>query len=287
VGDSFLFSVSLADALEKLKNKHTTTDKNKPWENTRMSENVDNAIVEVQGLYKEVASLNPHNVTPLVILHEVDFTIQSGETIAIVGPSGSGKSTLLGLIAGLDTPSRGQVILDGENLTAFNEDERAQVRAEKLGFVFQSFQLLANFTALENVMLPLEILDRKNARELALSVLERVGLSERLSHYPNQLSGGEQQRVAIARAFAPQPKILLADEPTGNLDTSTGQRIIELLFDLNQEKGTTLVLVTHDHALAERCDRMLQLEAGRLIYGDTQSRHQQTIHYKQTKSTPI
>ncbi len=269
VSDCVLFAVSLADALEKQKMKHTTTDKNISWENTRMFENVDNAIVEVQGLYKEVASLNPQNGKPLVILHEVDFTIQSGETIAIVGPSGSGKSTLLGLIAGLDTPSRGQVILDGENLTAFNEDDRAQVRAEKLGFVFQSFQLLTSFTALENVMLPLEILDRKNAREQALSVLQRVGLSERLSHYPNQLSGGEQQRVAIARAFAPQPKLLLADEPTGNLDTSTGQRIIELLFDLNKEKGTTLVLVTHDHALAERCDRMLQLEAGRLVYGNT------------------
>jgi putative ABC transport system ATP-binding protein len=235
-----------------------------------MSENLENAIVKVQGLYKEVANLNPQNASPLVILHELDFTIQRGETIAVVGPSGSGKSTLLGLVAGLDTPSRGQVILDGENLTAFNEDERAQVRAEKLGFVFQSFQLLTSLTALENVMLPLEIVDRKNARELALSVLERVGLSERLSHYPNQLSGGEQQRVAIARAFAPQPKLLLADEPTGNLDTATGQRIIDLLFDLNQEKGTTLVLVTHDHALAQRCDRMLQLEAGRLVHAREQ-----------------
>ena len=261
----------MANALEKLKNKHTTTDKEKLWEIKRMSESkVDNAIVKVQGLYKEVASVNPQNAKPLVILHEVDFMIQSGETIAIVGPSGSGKSTLLGLIAGLDTPSRGSVVLDGENLTAFNEDERAQVRAEKLGFVFQSFQLLSSLTALENVMLPLEILDRKNARESALSVLERVGLSERLSHYPNQLSGGEQQRVAIARAFAPQPKLLLADEPTGNLDTTTGQRIIDLLFDLNKEKGTTLVLVTHDHALAQRCDRMLQLEAGRLVHGDAQ-----------------
>lgn len=236
-----------------------------------MSENVVTAIVKVQGLYKEVASLNPHNVKPLVILHEVDFTIQPGETIAIVGPSGSGKSTLLGLIAGLDTPSRGQVILDGENLFAFSEDERAQVRAEKLGFVFQSFQLLTSLTALENVMLPLEIVDRKNARELALSVMERVGLSERLTHYPNQLSGGEQQRVAIARAFAPQPKLLLADEPTGNLDTHTGQRIIDLLFELNEEKGTTLVLVTHDHALAQRCDRMLQLEAGELLHGEIQA----------------
>ena len=244
-----------------------------------MSEKLDNAIVKVQGLYKEVASLNPQNVSPLVILHELDFTIQPGETIAVVGPSGSGKSTLLGLIAGLDTPSRGRVILDGENLTAFNEDERAQVRAEKLGFVFQSFQLLTSLTALENVMLPLEIVDHKNAM-VALATMfisfvplfmkERVGLSERLSHYPNQLSGGEQQRVAIARAFAPQPKLLLADEPTGNLDTATGQRIIDLLFDLNQEKGTTLVLVTHDHALAERCDRMLQLEAGRLIHGQAQ-----------------
>jgi len=236
-----------------------------------MSEKNAQAIIQVQGLYKEVASLSPQNSKPLVILHEVDFAIQSGETVAIVGPSGSGKSTLLGLIAGLDTPSRGQVLLDGENLFAFSEDERAQLRAEKLGFVFQSFQLLNGFTALENVMLPLEIVDRKNARESALSVMQRVGLSERLSHYPNQLSGGEQQRVAIARAFAPQPKILLADEPTGNLDTHTGQRIIDLLFDLNKEKGTTLVLVTHDHALAQRCDRMLQLEAGRLVHGEAKS----------------
>jgi putative ABC transport system ATP-binding protein len=247
-----------------------------------MSENLENAIVKVQGLYKEVTSVNPQNASPLIILHELDFTIQRGETIAVVGPSGSGKSTLLGLVAGLDTPSRGQVILDGENLTAFNEDERAQVRAEKLGFVFQSFQLLTSLTALENVMLPLEIVDRKNAREQALSVLERVGLSERLSHYPNQLSGGEQQRVAIARAFAPQPKLLLADEPTGNLDTATGQRIIDLLFDLNQEKGTTLVLVTHDHALAQRCDRMLQLEAGRLVHAQEQH-HQQHLPQHQPK----
>ena len=151
-----------------------------------MSEKFAQAIIEVQGLYKEVASLNPQNLNPLVILHEVDFTIQSGETVAIVGPSGSGKSTLLGLIAGLDAPSRGQVMLDGENLFAFSEDERAQLRAEKLGFVFQSFQLLSGFTALENVMLPLEIVDRKNARALALSVLQRVGLGERVSHYPNQ-----------------------------------------------------------------------------------------------------
>lgn len=236
-----------------------------------MSENLDNAIVKVQGLYKEVASLSPQNPTPLVILHEVDFLIHPGETVAIVGPSGSGKSTLLGLLAGLDTPSGGQVWLDGKKLFAFSEDERAQLRAEKLGFVFQSFQLLPSLTALENVMLPLEILDRKNARELSLSVLERVGLNERISHYPNQLSGGEQQRVAIARAFAPQPKILLADEPTGNLDTSTGQRIIDLLFELNNEQGTTLVLVTHDQALAGRCDRMLKLEGGRLIHsGDTE-----------------
>ncbi len=232
-----------------------------------MSDKVDNAIVKVQGLYKEVASVNPQNSKPLVILHELDFSIQPGETIAIAGPSGSGKSTLLGLIAGLDTPTRGQVFLDGEDLTAFNEDERAQVRAEKLGFVFQSFQLLASFTALENVMLPLEIVDRKDAREMALSVLQRVGLSERLSHYPNQLSGGEQQRVAIARAFAPHPKLLLADEPTGNLDTVTGQRIIDLLFALNKEHGTTLILVTHDHSLARRCGRMLQLDAGRLVSG--------------------
>jgi putative ABC transport system ATP-binding protein len=195
----------------------------------------------------------------------VDFTIQPGETVAIVGPSGSGKSTLLGLVAGLDRPSRGKVNLDGEDLFAFDEDERAVLRAQKLGFVFQSFQLLPSLTALENVMLPLEILERKNARETAMEVISRVGLEDRAQHYPNQLSGGEQQRVAIARAFAPHPKILLADEPTGNLDSKTGQRIIELLFELNKESGTTLILVTHDTHLAQRCDRVLQLEGGRLL----------------------
>lgn len=225
------------------------------------------AVIQVEELYKEVANLNPQLSEPLIILHEVGFSIQSGESVAIVGPSGSGKSTLLGLIAGLDRPTRGKVILDGENLFSYDEDARADIRANKLGFVFQSFQLLSSLTALENVMLPLEILDRNNARELSTEVMQRVGLSDRLMHYPNQLSGGEQQRVAIARAFAPQPTILLADEPTGNLDTHTGQKIIELLFDLNQEKGTTLVLVTHDHSLAARCDRMLQLEAGHLING--------------------
>jgi putative ABC transport system ATP-binding protein len=223
------------------------------------------AVIQVQNLYKEVANVNPDSTEPLTILHEVDFTIQPGQTVAIVGPSGSGKSTLLGLMAGLDRPTRGKVILDGEDLFAFDEDARAGLRAEKLGFVFQSFQLLPSLTALENVMLPLEILDRKNARALSMDVIERVGLADRQHHYPNQLSGGEQQRVAIARAFAPEPKILLADEPTGNLDSRTGQKIIELLFELNQEKGTTLMLVTHDHNLAQRCHQVLHLEAGRLV----------------------
>jgi len=230
-----------------------------------MSLDTENAIIQVQGLHKQVSSLTPGSNEPLVILHEIDFTIHSGETVAIIGPSGSGKSTLLGLLAGLDKPSGGRVVIDGVELFAFDEDGRAALRAEKLGFVFQSFQLLPSLTALENVMLPLEIIERKNAKQSSMEVLQRVGLGDRLMHYPNQLSGGEQQRVAIARAFAPQPKILLADEPTGNLDTQTGQRIIDLLFDLNSEKGATLVLVTHDKELAARCDRMLHLEAGRLV----------------------
>lgn len=227
-------------------------------------------ILQVQQLYKEVKGLGPQSQQSLLILHQIDFTINAGETVAIVGPSGSGKSTLLGLLAGLDQPSGGNVELDGEQLYARDEDARAILRAQKLGFVFQAFQLLPTLTALENVMLPLEIIDQKNARDTALEVLDRVGLSDRLSHYPSQLSGGEQQRVAIARAFAPKPKILLADEPTGNLDTKTGGRIIDLLFELNAEQGTTLVLVTHDLNLAKRCQRELRLEGGRLVSGDAQ-----------------
>ena len=187
-----------------------------------------------------------------------------GERLAIVGNSGSGKSTLLGLLAGLDLPSSGKVRIDGQDLSDLDEDGRAAVRGRSMGFVFQSFQLLPALTALENVMLPLQLAGRERARELALAALERVGLEQRLTHYPRHLSGGEQQRVALARAFAPRPAILFADEPTGNLDAATGSRIIDLLFELNAESGTTLVLVTHDAALATRCQRRLLLENGRL-----------------------
>lgn len=200
----------------------------------------------------------------LELLHDINLNISMGESVAVVGVSGSGKSTLLGLLAGLDTPTSGSVHIDGVDLFALDEDGRARLRSEKVGFVFQAFQLLPNLTALENVMLPLELAGRSDATEVAMQVLERVGLGPRLKHYPKQLSGGEQQRVAIARAFAPQPRVLFADEPTGNLDSKTGERIIELLFELNVEKGTTLVLVTHDNHLAHRCQRRLELEAGQL-----------------------
>lgn len=201
----------------------------------------------------------------LTILHQLDLEISSGESVAILGASGSGKSTLLGLLAGLDLPTSGEVHINGENLFALDEDGRAALRGRVIGFVFQSFQLLPALTALENVMLPLELAGVATAREMALSVLQRVGLSERLQHYPKHLSGGEQQRVAIARAFATQPKLLLADEPTGNLDSATGARIIDLLFELNCEQGTTLVLVTHDAELAARCGRRLRLVDGHLV----------------------
>jgi len=227
-------------------------------------ENAD-SVLKVASLTKQVASLSLDSDEPLVILDDISFSINSGETVAVVGPSGSGKSTLLGLLAGLDTPSSGKVFFDEQDIFALNEDGRASLRAQKLGFVFQSFQLLPALTTLENVMLPMEIIGRQDAEQAARNVLQRVGLQQRLQHYPHQLSGGEQQRVAIARAFAPRPKILLADEPTGNLDTRTGQQIIDLLFELNAEQNTTLVLVTHDHALAEKCRRVLQIEAGRLL----------------------
>jgi putative ABC transport system ATP-binding protein len=201
----------------------------------------------------------------LAILHHLDLEIASGESVAILGASGSGKSTLLGLLAGLDLPTSGEVHINGENLFALDEDGRAALRGRLIGFVFQSFQLLPALTALENVMLPLELAGAASARETALSVLQRVGLSERLHHYPKQLSGGEQQRVAVARAFATQPKLLLADEPTGNLDSATGERIIDLLFELNREQGATLVLVTHDAELAARCGRRLRLVDGHLV----------------------
>ena len=201
----------------------------------------------------------------LEILKGITLEIKSGESVAIVGASGSGKSTLLGLLAGLDEASSGTVAIDGTELGALDEDGRALFRAQHVGFVFQSFQLLPALTALENVMLPLELRGQGDAQALATDFLQRVGLGERMRHYPRQLSGGEQQRVAIARAFASRPAILFADEPTGNLDTVTGANIIDLLFELNQEEGSTLVLVTHDETLAARCERRLLLEAGALV----------------------
>ena len=201
----------------------------------------------------------------LTILDDIDFSLQPRESAAIVGASGSGKSTLLSLMAGLDTPSQGTVMLAGQDLFALDEDARAAVRAQRVGFVFQSFQLLPNLTALENVMLPLELLGRPRARTDAVEMLGRVGLGERLSHYPRVLSGGEQQRVALARAFVVQPAVLLADEPTGSLDFATGEKVMELMFALNQEQGTTLVLVTHDRAIASRCSRCITIEAGRVL----------------------
>ncbi|MCX8086155.1 MAG: ATP-binding cassette domain-containing protein [Rhodocyclaceae bacterium] len=217
-------------------------------------------ILQAEGLGKEVAS----GESRLTILHEIDFAVQAGESIAIVGASGSGKSTLLGLLAGLDLPTAGRVLLAGQDLNRLDEDARAALRGRLLGFVFQSFQLLPSLTARENVMLPLELLDLPEPRATAEAMLARVGLAHRLDHYPKHLSGGEQQRVALARAFAVRPRLLLADEPTGNLDAATGAQIIELMFAMNAEEGTTLILVTHDEALASRCGRQLRLEAGRL-----------------------
>jgi putative ABC transport system ATP-binding protein len=204
----------------------------------------------------------------LEILKGIDLEIKAHESVAIVGASGSGKSTLLGLMAGLDVASSGQVWIDGVDLSVMDEDERAALRADKVGFVFQSFQLLPALTALENVMLPLELHGRDDALARAQSFLQRVGLAERMDHYPTQLSGGEQQRVAIARAFAAEPAILFADEPTGNLDTATGTRVIDLLFEINREQGTTLVLVTHEQRLADRCDRRFHLDGGALVGED-------------------
>jgi putative ABC transport system ATP-binding protein len=201
----------------------------------------------------------------LTILHDLSLDLNPGGSLAIVGSSGSGKSTLLGLLAGLDLPSDGSITLAGHDLGTLDEDQRARVRAEHVGFVFQSFQLLDSLNALENVMLPLELEGHDDARERARALLERVGLGQRLTHYPRQLSGGEQQRVAIARAFAAEPDVLFADEPTGNLDSHTGERISDLLFELNQERGATLVLVSHDERLAHRCQRLIRLEGGRLV----------------------
>ncbi len=218
-------------------------------------------MIETVNISKTVDTRNG----PLTILSSVSLAIQQGDSLAILGASGSGKSTLLGLLAGLDTVSSGNILIAGKNLTAMDEDERAAVRRELIGFVFQSFQLLPGLTALENVMLPLELIEDPQAEEKAGNILRRVGLNERLSHTPRQLSGGEQQRVALARAFVTQPVILFADEPTGNLDSRTGQQIIDLLFELNQEHHTTLVLVTHDITLAGHCQRRIEISAGRLL----------------------
>lgn len=217
-------------------------------------------IISVEHVFKSVTD----STGTLDILRDIDFVLAQRETAAIVGASGSGKSTLLSIIAGLDTPTRGTVRLAGQDLFAMTEDQRAALRADKVGFVFQSFQLMGNLTALENVMLPLELSGRRDARKAAGDMLARVGLSERLGHYPKVLSGGEQQRVALARAFVVQPAVLLADEPTGSLDFATGETIMELMFDLNTELGTTLVLVTHDRGIAQRCTRRITIEAGRI-----------------------
>lgn len=222
-------------------------------------------VIEVLALGKTV--LSGEGVLP--ILHDISFAVSAGEAVAVVGASGSGKSTLLSLMAGLDLPTTGCVRLLGEDLGPLNEDARAALRGRALSFVFQSFQLLPALTALENVMLPLELANRpevrKNARKVAADMLARVGLGQRLSHYPKVLSGGEQQRVALARAFVVQPAVLLADEPTGSLDFATGETIMKLMFDLNREQGTTLVLVTHDRAIAEQCERRITIEAGRVV----------------------
>jgi putative ABC transport system ATP-binding protein len=222
---------------------------------------MSSSILTARNLSKVVASTEGE----LTILHDLSLSLDSGDSLAIVGSSGSGKSTLLGLLAGLDLPSQGSVQLAGHDLGQLDEDQRARVRAEHVGFVFQSFQLLDSLNALENVMLPLELEGQADARQRAHALLDRVGLGQRLTHYPRQLSGGEQQRVAIARAFAAEPAVLFADEPTGNLDSHTGERISDLLFELNKERGATLVLVTHDERLAHRCRRLIRLEGGHLV----------------------
>ena len=222
---------------------------------------MSDCIISVEHVFKSVTD----STGTLAILRVIDFRLNQKETVAIVGASGSGKSTLLSIIAGLDVPSQGTVALAGQDLFAMSEDARAALRAQKIGFVFQSFQLLGNLTALENVMLPLELANRRDARKAATEMLARVGLSQRLAHYPKVLSGGEQQRVALARAFVVQPAVLLADEPTGSLDFATGETVMALMLDLNRERGTTLVLVTHDKALAARCQRVITIEAGRVV----------------------
>ncbi|MEA5445770.1 ABC transporter ATP-binding protein [Gammaproteobacteria bacterium AB-CW1] len=232
-----------------------------------MAESRDTAMLRAEGLVKQVSSPGG----PLTIVDQVSLSVAPGESLAIVGASGSGKSTLLGLLAGLDLPTRGRVYLGEDCLTDLDEDGRAAVRARQVGFVFQSFHLLPGLTALENVMLPLELNGHPRPREVAQAALERVGLAARSGHYPRQLSGGEQQRVAIARAYAPGPALLFADEPTGNLDNHTGEKIRDLIFDLNAAEGTTLVLVTHDQRLAARCERRIGLDDGRLVSADEEA----------------
>ena len=227
--------------------------------NTNMTTNSN--VLAARGIGKTVKS----GTSDLVILREIDLAVTRGEAVAVVGASGSGKSTLLAILAGLDTPSTGDVQLDGRDLFSLDEDARARLRAMNVGFVFQSFQLLPSLTALENVMLPLELADDAQAEGRAREILTRVGLGERLHHYPKHLSGGEQQRVALARAFVVRPKLLLADEPTGSLDADSGAEVIQLLFEMNREYGTTLVMVTHDESLAARCGRVVRLAGGRIV----------------------
>lgn len=228
---------------------------------------IEKPVIEVSGLGKTV----DNGGEPLTILQDISFSVMPGETVAIIGASGSGKSTLLGLLAGLDVPTSGEIRLDGVALAALDEDDRARQRGKLLGFVFQSFQLLPSLNALENVMLPLDLAGSRNSAATARDWLVRVGLDHRLKHYPKHLSGGEQQRVALARAFAPSPRLVLADEPTGNLDAATGQQIIEMMFELNAKEGTTLILVTHDEAIAARCGRVLRIHSGRLDPADDEA----------------
>ena len=247
------------NALAKASKLQWATKARRAEETSLMSE----PLIDVQRVSKQVVD----STGTLTILHEIEFKLQPRESVAIVGASGSGKSTLLAILAGLDGPTAGTVRLNGTDIFAVDEDQRAELRARNMGFVFQSFQLLGNLNALENVMLPLELMGRSDARATATDMLRRVGLAERLSHYPKVLSGGEQQRVALARAFVVRPALLLADEPTGSLDFATGETVMALMFELNREAGTTLVLVTHDRAIAARCDRQLCIEAGRLVSG--------------------
>jgi putative ABC transport system ATP-binding protein len=250
--------VAAGDAVAQSASAHRTIDRK------NMPDNLEQ-IIRASELGKQVTTGD----AALTILSGVSFEVASGEVVAIVGVSGSGKSTLLGLLAGLDTPSSGAVRIDGHDLNTLDEDGRAALRGRMIGFVFQSFQLLPAMTALENVMLPLELAGADGAENAAQAMLARVGLADRVHHYPKQLSGGEQQRVAIARAFVKRPRLLFADEPTGNLDAETGAQVIDLLFELNRESGATLLLVTHDEALTRRCNRVLRLAAGRLLNGQT------------------